>query len=45
MLLLIELCFISYVGEFCLQVCLCATDVPDAHGGQKRALDPLELEL
>lgn len=29
----------------CLHVCLCATFVLDAHTGQKRALDPLGLQL
>lgn len=30
---------------FCLNVCLCSICVPGIHGGQKRALDALELEL
>lgn len=30
---------------FCLRVCLCTRFVPGASGGQKRALDLLELEL
>lgn len=30
---------------FCKHVCLCTTYVPIACRGQKRALDPLELEL
>lgn len=30
---------------FCLQICLCTTYMPDAHGGQKSTLDALELEL
>lgn len=30
----------------CLPVCMhCVTYMPDAHGGKKRELDPLELEL
>lgn len=28
-----------------LHACLCTMSVPDAHEGQKRALDPVELEL
>lgn len=30
---------------FSLNVCICTTNLPDALGGQKRALDHLELEL
>lgn len=30
---------------FCLPVCMCTTCVPGALGGQKRASDPLGLEL
>jgi hypothetical protein len=37
--------FLLYVYGFCLHVFLCTTRVPGAHGGQKRASDPLELEL
>ena len=29
----------------CLHVCLCTTRVPNAFRGQKRVLEPLELEL
>lgn len=29
----------------CLHVCVYAMYAPHAHGGQKRALNPLELEL
>ena len=29
----------------CLHVCMCTTCLPGAPGGQKRASDPLELEL
>lgn len=28
-----------------LPVCLCTTCVPRVHGGQKKALDPLHLEV
>lgn len=34
--------FYSCVQLFCLQVRLFSTCVPDAHGGQKRALNPPE---
>lgn len=30
---------------FGLQVCLCTMCKPDACGGQKKAMDPLELEV
>lgn len=30
---------------FCLHLCLCNIRVPGAHGGERRALSPLELEL
>lgn len=33
-----------FMCAFCLHIYLCATYVPDAHG-DKRALDPLELQL
>lgn len=35
----------SCIGVFCLYVCLCTICVSSALRGQKRALDPLELEL
>lgn len=35
--------FILYVSV--LSVCMCVTCVLGVHGGQKRTLDPLELEL
>ena len=34
--------FILCVQVYCLHVCIC---VPGAREGEKRALDPLELEL
>ena len=33
------------VNVFCPRVYLCTTRVPDAFGGQKRALDPWEMGL
>lgn len=33
------------VWLFCLCVHLCTTSMLGAHGGQKKASDPLELEL
>lgn len=30
---------------FCLHVCICATCMLSAFGGQKKALEPLELQL
>ena len=33
------------VWLFFLHVCLCTVCMPDAHGGQRRALDLLKLEL
>ena len=29
----------------CMYICMCITCVPGAGGGQKRAVDPLELSL
>lgn len=36
--------FLMYM-VVCLCVCLCSTGLPGTHGGQKRALDPLEPDL
>lgn len=33
------------MGAFCMHVCLCAMCVPGTYKCQKRAPDPLELEL
>lgn len=33
------------VWVFCLHICLCTRCIPCAHGGQKWALDPLQLQL
>ena len=30
---------------FCLYVCICTAYVLGGHGGQKKVLDPLELQL
>lgn len=37
-------CFVC-MGKSCLPGCLCTMCVPGVSGGQKQALDPLELEL
>lgn len=37
--------FILYVRVFCLLECLCTICVPGVHKGQKRGLDPLELDV
>ena len=37
--------FILCVGVFCLPICLCTTCMSDACRDQKRALNPLKLEL
>ena len=38
--------FIHFVlCVFCLHVCICTTFLLGAHGGQKRVLDSLEIEL
>ena len=29
----------------CVCVCVCTTGTPGAHGGQKKALDPLDLDF
>ena len=44
-LLIIFFYFILCVWIFCLHVCLCIMCVPGACRGQKRASDPVELEL
>lgn len=38
-------CLLLCVQVFCLHVCLCIFCTPGIHRGQKRALDPLELEF
>jgi hypothetical protein len=43
--LVLYLNFILCVWLFCLHVCLCTTCMPCACRGQKRASDPLEVEL
>lgn len=38
-------CMCECVCVFCLNVCKCITFMPGACGGQKRVLDPQNLEL
>lgn len=35
-----ELIILFYMYDFCLHECMCATYMPDAYGGQKRAVGP-----
>lgn len=36
--------FILFLCVFCLHVCMCIVCMSGAHGGQKRAQDPLDLD-
>lgn len=40
-----KICLFLCVWVFYLHGCVCTTCFPSAHSGQKRVLDPLELEL
>ena len=39
------LCLLCFMYECFAFMCLCPTCVPGSHGDQKKASDPLELEL
>ena len=38
-------CILVCMWVFCLFICVCTRCEPDTHRGQKKALDPLKLEL